>query len=169
MKVLQITRMAVLVGVASLALSACSKKTAPPPSMDTTTPPTQTGSSDPGSTTTDTGSQEIRPSELQDIFFEYDQSSLRSDARRVLDGNAEVLKASAGGVVTLEGHCDERGTVEYNIALGERRAREAKNYLVNLGVPDSQLRTISYGEERPFDPGHDEAAWSQNRRVHFQR
>lgn len=169
MKVLQITRMAVVVGVASLALSACSKKTAPPPSMDTTTPTTtQTGSSDPGSTT-DTGSQEIRPSELQDIFFDYDQSSLRSDARRVLDGNAEVLKASAGQVVTLEGHCDERGTVEYNIALGERRAREAKNYLVNLGVPDSQLRTISYGEERPFDPGHDESAWSQNRRVHFQR
>jgi len=168
MKVLQITRMAVVVGVASLALSACSKKTAPPPSMNTTTPTTQTGSTDPGSTT-DTGSQEIRQSELQDIFFDFDQSSLRADARRVLDANAEVLKASPGGVVTLEGHCDERGTVEYNLALGERRAREAKNYLVNLGVPDSQLRTISYGEERPFNPGHDEAAWAQNRRVHFVR
>lgn len=169
MKVLQITRMAFVVGVASLALSACSKKTAPPPPVDTTTPTTtQTGSTDPGSNT-EPVSQEIRPSELQDIFFDYDQSALRADARRVLDGNAEVIKASAGQVVTLEGHCDERGTVEYNIALGERRAREAKNYLVNLGVPDSQLRTISYGEEQPFDPGHDESAWSKNRRVHFQR
>lgn len=171
MKVLHITRMAVVVGVASLALSACSKKTAPPPQgMDTgsSTTTTQTGSNTPG-TNTDTGSTDIRPSEIQDIFFDYDASSLRSDARRVLDGNAAVLKAEGGSMVTIEGHCDERGTVEYNLALGERRAREAKTYLVNLGVSDSQMRTISYGEERPFDPGHSESSWSQNRRVHFQK
>ncbi|MCA9728588.1 MAG: peptidoglycan-associated lipoprotein Pal [Candidatus Eisenbacteria bacterium] len=113
-------------------------------------------------------SQEPTAMKLQDIFFDYDQFALRGDARRVLDANASVLK-SDGSSVMLEGHCDERGTVEYNLALGEKRARSAKQYLVGLGVADSQMRTISYGEERPFAPGHDESAWSQNRRVHFQK
>ena len=69
--------------------------------------------------------------------------------------------------VTIEGHCDERGTAEYNLALGERRALAAKNYLVSLGIPADKVRTVSYGKEFPFDPGHDDAAWSKNRRAHF--
>jgi peptidoglycan-associated lipoprotein len=167
MTVLQITRTVALVAAVSLALSACSKKTAPPPQvMDETPPPATTEPVEPVSAP---GSPEVQEAQLQDVFFDYDQASLRSDARRVLDADAAVLKSSDGGVVTLEGHCDERGTVEYNLALGERRARAAKQYLVGLGVPDSQLRTISYGEERPFAPGHDESAWGQNRRVHFKK
>jgi peptidoglycan-associated lipoprotein len=70
-------------------------------------------------------------------------------------------------VLTIEGHCDERGTAEYNLALGERRAVAVKTYLVSLGIPQDRLRTVSYGKEFPFDPGHDEAAWSNNRRAHF--
>ena len=167
MTVLQITRTVALVVAVSLALSACSKKTAPPPQvMDTSSPPTPTEPAEPVS---QPGSPEVQSAQLQDVFFDYDQSSLRGDARRVLDANAAVLKSMEGGVVTLEGHCDERGTVEYNLALGERRARAAKQYLVGLGVSDTQLHTISYGEERAFAPGHDESAWSQNRRVHFKK
>ena len=79
----------------------------------------------------------------------------------------EVLKKYRTWVITIEGHCDERGTAEYNLALGEKRALAAKTYLVSLGVPADRLRTVSYGKEFPFDPGHDEGAWSKNRRAHF--
>ena len=78
-----------------------------------------------------------------------------------------MLKRNPSWVVTIEGHCDERGTAEYNLALGERRANAARAYLVSLGIPADRLRTISYGKEFPFDPGHDEAAWARNRRAHF--
>ncbi len=105
--------------------------------------------------------------ELKDVFFDYDRSALRDDARDVLTSNGKLFVDNAGAQVLLEGHCDERGTVEYNLALGERRAGAVKGYLVQYGVDASRLRTISYGEERPFAPGQDEAAWSQNRRVHF--
>jgi peptidoglycan-associated lipoprotein len=105
--------------------------------------------------------------ELKDVFFDYDRFVLRDDARGALTGNGKFLVDNAGAQVLLEGHCDERGTVEYNLALGERRAGAVKGYLVQYGVDASRLRTISYGEERPFAPGQDEAAWSQNRRVHF--
>lgn len=105
--------------------------------------------------------------ELKDVFFDYDRFALRDDAREVLTGDGKFLVDNAGAQVMLEGHCDERGTVEYNLALGERRAGAVKGYLVQYGVDPSRLRTISYGEERPFALGQDEAAWSQNRRVHF--
>jgi peptidoglycan-associated lipoprotein len=105
--------------------------------------------------------------ELTDVFFDYDRFVLRDDARDALTGNGKLLVDSADTQVLLEGHCDERGTVEYNLALGERRAGAVKGYLVQYGVDASRLRTISYGEERPFAPGQDESAWSQNRRVHF--
>ena len=85
----------------------------------------------------------------------------------MLDANAEVLKRYATWVVTIEGHCDERGTAEYNLALGERRAVAARSYLVSLGIGADRLKTVSYGKEFPFDPGHDEAAWAKNRRAHF--
>ena len=105
--------------------------------------------------------------QIEDVFFDYDRYNLRDDARMALEGNARVLAANSDLQMILEGHCDERGTVEYNLALGERRARSAKDYLVQFGIEASRLTTISYGEERPFAQGHDEAAWAQNRRVHF--
>ena len=105
--------------------------------------------------------------ELTDVFFDYDRFMLRDDAREALTGDGKFLVDNAGARVLLEGHCDERGTVEYNLALGERRASAVKGYLVQYGVDASRLSTISYGEERPFALGQNEAAWAQNRRVHF--
>ena len=104
---------------------------------------------------------------LADVFFDFDKSALRTDAVEQLKTNANWMQANASRKVLIEGHCDERGTNEYNLALGERRANAAKDYLVNLGAASSNLKTVSFGEERPFATGHDEAAWSQNRRDHF--
>ena len=106
-------------------------------------------------------------SPLMPVFFVYDSSEIDVDNRRVLDENADVLRRNANWVVTIEGHCDERGTAEYNLSLGERRAVAAKQYLVDLGLPADRLRTVSYGKEFPFEPGHDEAAWRANRRAHL--
>ncbi len=103
----------------------------------------------------------------EDVYFDFDQSVLTPAAQGVLERKAAWLRRNPDVSVIIEGHCDERGTVEYNIALGERRARSAKNFLVDLGISSSRLRTISYGEERPLDPRHNEAAWAKNRRVHF--
>ena len=101
------------------------------------------------------------------VFYAYDSSELRSDAQTGLQRNADLLRQYASWVITIEGHCDERGTAEYNLALGERRALAARDYLVTLGVPGDRLRTVSYGKEFPFDPGSDEEAWQRNRRAHF--
>ncbi len=108
-----------------------------------------------------------RNSPLKPVFFGYDQSDVSAEGQKALDANADVLKRNPGWIVTIEGHCDERGTAEYNLALGERRANAARAYLVSLGIPADRLRTVSYGKEFPFDPGHDEAAWARNRRAHF--
>ena len=108
-----------------------------------------------------------RNSPLKPAFFELDSSELSSEARKALDDNAVVLKQSSNWTVTIEGHCDERGTAEYNLALGERRAIAARAYLVSLGISADRLRTVSYGKEFPFDPGHDETAYAKNRRAHF--
>lgn len=108
-----------------------------------------------------------RESPLQPTFFDYDSAELTAAARTVLDANSTLLKRYARWMITIEGHCDERGTAEYNLALGERRAVAAQSYLVSLGVPAERLRTVSYGKEFPFEPGHDEAAWSRNRRAQF--
>jgi peptidoglycan-associated lipoprotein len=106
-------------------------------------------------------------SEYEDAFFDFDQSALRADARTALDEDAKELRTSPKTVVRIEGNCDERGTIEYNLALGERRAQAAKTYLMNEGVPASRIQTISYGKEHPFASGHDEAAWAKNRRDHM--
>ena len=108
-----------------------------------------------------------RNSPLKPVFFDYDSAELSPAAKTALDENAGVLKKYGTWVLTIEGHCDERGTPEYNLALGERRAVAARTYLVALGVGADRLRTVSYGKEFPFDPGHDEAAWAKNRRAHF--
>jgi peptidoglycan-associated lipoprotein len=108
-----------------------------------------------------------RSSPLKPVFFDYDSAELGAPAQGILNDAAMVLKRNPSWTVTIEGHCDERGTAEYNLALGERRAVAARTYLVSLGIPADRLRTVSYGKEFPFDPGHDEAAYGKNRRAHF--
>lgn len=98
------------------------------------------------------------------VFFDYDQYDLKPAARGKIEGWAEWLRENSSAQVTIEGHADERGTREYNLGLGERRATSAKNYLVALGIDASRVRTISYGKERPAAVGHDESAWALNRR-----
>ena len=174
---------------------ACHKKTPPKvaPSADTTPvpaiPPTvttatvqpvTTDTTDFVSPKTDTVAVETLPGDieelnrvaqargyLQDAFFEYNDSTLSADAQAALTTSANWLKKNPQYNLLIEGHCDERGTEQYNLALGDRRANQAKEYLVTLGVDAGRIRTVSYGEERPFDPGHDEAAWSKNRRDHL--
>ena len=108
-----------------------------------------------------------RDSPLKAVFFALDSNEVDSAGQQVLQRNADVLKKYTSWQVTIEGHCDERGTAEYNLALGERRSVSARTYLVSLGIPADRIKTVSYGKEFPFDPGHDEAAWSKNRRAHF--
>src|SRR6476620_8261347 len=108
-----------------------------------------------------------RNSPLKPVFFDYDSSEVDATGQAALDANAAVLKRYPSWTVTIEGHCDERGTAEYNLALGERRAVGARAYLVSLGISADRLRTVSYGKEFPFDPGHDESAYAKNRRAHF--
>ena len=157
----------------ALAASGCAKKAveAPPtvpstppvpgntaPSNPTPAPPPAPPAPAPATTPSSTIS-------LQPAFFDYDSDALRDDARAALDQDAKMLRENASVSITVEGHCDERGTVEYNQALGERRAKAAKDYLVAAGISDSRIKTISYGKERPFADGHDETAWQQNRRA----
>jgi peptidoglycan-associated lipoprotein len=152
-------------------LAGCSKKKeiaepAPPPPPPTTAettpppapPPTTTEPEQPNKTVQD---------QLADVFFDYDSAELSSSAQSTLDADGKVLNDNGGSSITIEGHCDERGTVEYNLALGDRRAASAKDYLVRFGIPATRISTVSYGEERPFATGSDEAAFAQNRRAHF--
>jgi peptidoglycan-associated lipoprotein len=106
-------------------------------------------------------------SPFQPVFFLYDSSEIDPAGQQVLNANASVLKKYPEWVITIEGHADERGTAEYNLALGNRRATAARTYLISLGVPADRLRTVSYGKEFPFDPNHTESGWSKNRRAHF--
>jgi peptidoglycan-associated lipoprotein len=108
-----------------------------------------------------------KKSPLKPVYFELDSSDLSPANQKALDENAVLLKRYTSWAVTVEGHCDERGTAEYNLALGERRAMAARAYLVALGIAADRLRTVSYGKEFPFDPGHDETAFAKNRRAHF--
>lgn len=105
--------------------------------------------------------------ESESIYFEFDSSALSPVAQSVLNGKADYLRDNPGSQVIIEGHCDERGTPEYNLALGDRRAESAKSFLVNLGIDASRFTTVSYGEENPVDTGHDEEAWAKNRRAKF--
>jgi len=107
------------------------------------------------------------PTDLSPIHFEFDKSRITEEARVILQGNAERIKQNPDVMIQIEGHCDERGTNEYNLALGLRRARSTREYLINLGVDPSKLTTISYGEEQPVDPRHNEEAWALNRRAQF--
>jgi peptidoglycan-associated lipoprotein len=104
---------------------------------------------------------------LKDINFDFDKYNIRPRDAEILKENLNWFKANPGKRVRIEGHCDERGTSEYNLVLGQKRADATKNYLVNLGVDEKLLETVSYGKERPLDPGHNEEAWAKNRRAHF--
>lgn len=109
----------------------------------------------------------VRP-DLADVFFDYDRYTIRPEEIRVLERNAEELKSTdKAWSLLITGHCDERGTSDYNLVLGERRAQAAKRYLVNLGVPASQIAIISYGKEKPFCLDHSQRCWQLNRRAHF--
>ena len=152
-------------GVAMIVLAGCSSKsTIAPAEKSPTVSSTSTTTGTNGAVTT---SAVVSGPVVGDIFFAFDSSALSPEAQEQLKQNASWIQKNAVQAVVIEGHCDERGTDEYNIALGERRANSAKQYLVTLGVTDSKLSTISYGEEKPFDPGHNEEAWAKNRRDHF--
>lgn len=112
-------------------------------------------------------SDDMSAGAISTVYFAFDSSVVSDAARAILDSNAEFLKANPNVKIQVEGHCDERGSVQYNLALGERRARAIKNYIAALGVDASRVTMISYGKERPIDLGHDEAGWARNRRANF--
>jgi peptidoglycan-associated lipoprotein len=135
----------------------------PAPVSTTTTETPQVDETDQGLNV-----EQIFKNEIQDIFFDFDRAEVTAEYRDILRQNAEVLLRRLPRVsMMIEGHCDERGTEEYNIGLGDKRANAARDYLVSLGVSATRIKTISYGEERPFDPAHNEEAWAKNRRAHF--
>ena len=103
----------------------------------------------------------------ENIYFDFDKSTIKHKAQEILKRKADWLRNNPGESIIIEGHCDERGTNEYNLALGDRRAQSAKNFIVDMGIAESRLTTISYGEERPVNPRHNEKAWSKNRRAQF--
>jgi peptidoglycan-associated lipoprotein len=164
--------------VCLLTLNACAKKPiAPVAEIAQATPVVLTeavGSGEapaPAGLGTESVSEAAAPAgsvlKLEKVFFEFDAYTLTPQSREILARNAEWLQQNPGARLTIEGHCDERGSDEYNLALGQRRADAVKNYLVSLGVAAERLSDISYGEERPAAAGSDENAWSQNRRAEF--
>jgi peptidoglycan-associated lipoprotein len=154
--------------VALVAVAGCGGKKAvePTPGSETSAPPVEEPQEQPVEETR-TPSEEVSPASLSDAFFDFDSYTLTSEAKGTLESNARELKRVTTATVTIEGHCDERGTKAYNLALGEKRANAAREFLVALGVSGSRITIVSYGKERPFDAGHDETAWAKNRRAHF--
>jgi peptidoglycan-associated lipoprotein len=159
-----VTMLAVTQGCSSRRKSAPPAEATPPPGAPESTPET-TGEEPPRPPSS--AEAEDAQARLQDAYFDYDDASLRDDAKQALEADAKYMESHPRLNVIIEGHCDERGSVEYNLALGEKRARAAREYLVSYGVRSSRMTTISYGKERPFDPGHSEEAWAKNRRAHF--
>lgn len=153
-------------------LVGCAKEEPPPPTAEAAPPrpaappppPPAPPAPPPGPSISQQAFQEFQN---QDIHFDFDKYDLRTDALAILDRKASFLNQNPSVRVQIEGHCDERGTSEYNLALGERRANAAQQYLTKAGISPARLSTISYGKERPLDPGHNEAAWAKNRRDHF--
>lgn len=177
MKKMSILRLVLMAVLAAMLAAGCARKPAPPVAVEEEAPPVTRM---PEQEVRGVEEEEMREAEvregaepeaalpgLQRIFFDFDQYVLTPQARDALAGNAAYLKANPGVKVRIEGHCDERGSDEYNLALGERRAQAAQKYLVSLGIDPDRLDIISYGEEKPLDPGSDEAAWSKNRRAEF--
>jgi peptidoglycan-associated lipoprotein len=170
--------LAVALGLAMLlGASSCAKKSqktapTPPPTPPVEKPaPAPTPPPPPPPPTPPPAPEPEKPKvtaeDFKPAFFDFDSYKLRDDARQALDHDGKLLRDNPSLQVTIEGHCDERGTAEYNQALGEKRAQAARDYLTGSGIQASRLQVVSYGKERPFDPGHDEAAWAKNRRAHF--
>ena len=132
-------------------------------SSSSSTPPTNT---DTGKKNSSSSGGETTNFIWQDVHFAYDDASLGDESRQILSSTGSYMTKHPDKVL-VEGHCDERGSVEYNLALGERRAKSVRDYLVSYGIDGARISTVSYGKERPLDPGHDESAWSKNRRAHF--
>ncbi len=177
MKMQNVGKMMFVAVLAVALMAGCAKKPAPGDTMGTTEMGTTQESSQqdtgfqeqaiqetPSMETTTAGTQIMG---LERVFFEFDQYTLTPEARTVLANNAQYMKENPMVKVVVEGHCDERGSDEYNLALGERRAAAAKNFMVSLGVPADRMTIISYGEEIPLDPRNTEDAWAKNRRVEF--
>jgi peptidoglycan-associated lipoprotein len=163
-------RVGILPLILVAALLGCAKKQAPapatpPPAPEAapTPPPTPVATPTPAPAPT----PQVTSADFQPAFFDFDSYTLREDARTALDRDAKLVRDNAAINLTIEGHCDERGTAEYNQALGEKRAQAARDYLVAAGINASRLQIVSYGKERPFATGHDEASWQQNRRANF--
>jgi peptidoglycan-associated lipoprotein len=135
---------------------------APPAPLSVTPPP-----SAPAPVTPPKPSEYAANAALKDIYFAFDKADIRAAEARTLDANGTWLKAHDNSLVLIEGHCDERGTAEYNLALGERRARAAMTYLVSRGIPAGRITIVSYGKERPVCTEHTQACWARNRRDHF--
>jgi peptidoglycan-associated lipoprotein len=151
--------------ILALGLSACKSTTGPEEPAPEPPPASEFDDTDVTEPATPVA-ESVRGLELEPVYFDYDDASIRADARPTLRRSAEKLRGRTD-LVTIEGHCDERGNEEYNLALGERRAHAVKDYLENLGVSSSQLRTVSYGEAKPAVMGHNESAWKYNRRADF--
>lgn len=168
-----LTLHAVLVSVVATGLVGCGGKskakptTVEAPAADTSRQPSETTPVDTATSSTDLPATPAAVSLATVIGFEFDSSTLSDDARDKLQQNADWLREDPARTLVIEGHTDQTGTDEYNLALGERRAAAAKDYLTSLGVAASRLRTLSYGEERPQCAGSDESCWSRNRRAHF--
>ncbi|MEW5993830.1 MAG: peptidoglycan-associated lipoprotein Pal [Candidatus Zixiibacteriota bacterium] len=162
----------VVIGVVATALigASCGKppKPEPQPTVDTTPPPVDTT---PKETIPEPPPPppppKLKESQFETAYFDFDKYNLRPDARAALDHDYELLKQFPTAIIKIEGHCDERGTIEYNLSLGEKRAKAAMDYLVGLGIAPNRISIISYGKERPVDPGHNEEAWAKNRRAEF--
>ena len=157
--------------VAGLAASCAKKAAEAPPTPPPAPPQAETPPTPPTPPPTPPPPPAPEPEkvtlEFEPAFFDFDSFALRDDARTALDHDARALRDNSSTSITIEGHCDERGTVEYNQALGEKRAQAARDYLVAAGIEGGRIQIISYGKERPFADGHDESAWQQNRRAHF--
>ncbi|MDC4223872.1 MAG: peptidoglycan-associated lipoprotein Pal [Candidatus Manganitrophus sp.] len=139
----------------------------PPPPQEERLAPSTKGESGPDGTSPDLAQREEMPTSLQDVFFEFDQWVIHPESRKLLEADAQWLSAHPQAKIQIEGHADERGTEEYNLALGERRAKSVMNFLVNLGINPSRLSSISYGEEKPFCSDKGESCYEKNRRAHF--
>lgn len=181
------THVVVVLGLLSLSLTACDRRHAPvtSPAPPPATSPAVTAPAPPAppqrveeslpvpepiveDSIADRSLDDLnRDAPFKPAFFPLDSADLDDTGRAVVTANAELLRRYPAWIVTIEGHCDERGTAEYNLALGEQRAVAVRTYLVSLGIPSGRLRTVSYGKEFPFDTGHDEVAWANNRRAHF--
>ena len=146
----------------------CPTKTPTPPPPPVDTMPADTATPTPPPTPPPPPPAPVlTESQFQTVYFDFDKFNLRPDALANLDHNYQLLNEFPDAIIKIEGHCDERGTIEYNVSLGEKRARATMDYLMGLGIVASRISIISYGKERPADPGHNEAAWDKNRRCEF--